>query len=138
MSSCADDHIISNGRMPLAPFRAQPPKGDTVIHKNIVANFRCFTNHHAHTVIDKKPASDFSGGMDFDSCQPAEKVGKNSRHKLKTAIPQPMGNPVSNESVNSRITNNDFKRIPGSRIFFQGHLNIFFNLIQHRVANAVF
>ena len=72
--------------MPLAPFGAQPPEGDTVINKNIIANFRRFTNHHAHAVIDEKPAPDFRGGMNFDSRQPAEKVGKNPRRKLKTVI----------------------------------------------------
>ena len=53
-----------------------------VINKNVVANFRCFPNHHPHPMIDKEPTPDFRGGVNFNPGQPTEEIGEDPSCKF--------------------------------------------------------
>ena len=62
--------------MAFALLRAQSAQGNTVIEKDVVADFRGLADDHAHAVVDEKLPADDRGGVDFDSRQPSRYKGK--------------------------------------------------------------
>ena len=72
----ADDHIIANGRVPLAAAGAGDPKGDLMIEVAVVADFRGLADHHAHAVVDHQPPAESGGRVDLDPGQPAARYAR--------------------------------------------------------------
>src|ERR1700733_12066640 len=62
----ANDHIVSDGRVPLAFLFACPPQRYALIEHRVIANSRRLGDRHAHAMIDKTPPSDRSAGMNFN------------------------------------------------------------------------
>src|SRR5579871_2052224 len=71
LGSAADDNVVFERGMAFAVFFAGAAMRDSLLEGNVVADDRCFSDHDAHTVIDKETASEFCAGMDFNSSEKA-------------------------------------------------------------------
>src|SRR5258708_11982741 len=79
LRSGTDHHAVPNGRMALAPFLAGSTQRHALIHQNVLADFRCFTDHHPCTVINEAAPPDLRARMNLDPSAGPDELRSDTR-----------------------------------------------------------
>ena len=108
-----------------AVFLAGASKGDALIQRDVVADFRGPADDHAHAVIDENAAADDCAGMNFDAGQDAADMGNKAADKAEPAAPRSMGDPMQQQRVKSGITEHHLDAGPRRRVPFAHRINVF-------------
>src|SRR5260370_8523442 len=104
-----DDHAGFERRMPLrAAGERGAAKRHALIDRAVIANFRRFTNHHAHAVIDEYTPPERRAGMDLDAGQETRELRDKPSEPAPARSPARMCDPVQHNRVNARITRHHF------------------------------
>jgi hypothetical protein len=77
-------------------------------------------------MIDEKPAPDTGSRMDFYTGRDAAKVGYQTGKEAAFADPKGMCKPVDQQSMKSRITENDFRYAAYGRIPLENRSDVLF------------
>ncbi len=109
--------------MALAALRAGAAERHALIQQHVVADLGGFADHHAHTVIDKKPATDAGAGMDLDSGEKARQLRDQARNKGNARAPQAVGETMKQNRVQPRVEQH-FPDISGGRIVTENSANV--------------
>src|SRR5690606_18473084 len=64
-----DDHVVADGRVPLAPLLARAAQHDTLIEGDVLSYLGGFADDDPHAVVDKTAGPDLGAGMDFNPRQ---------------------------------------------------------------------
>lgn len=59
-----------------------------MIHRDVIADFGCFADDDAGSVVNEKAFADFGAGVDFNTGQKPCNLGKDSGKKPKILSPQ--------------------------------------------------
>ncbi len=121
----AHHDVVADGRMPLPFLPGGSPKGDAVIHGHVVAHLAGLTDHDAHAVVDEKSLADLGPGMYLDTGQKPCHVGDETSEEVSLAQPEPMGEPVEQKRVESRVGKEDLGNAPCCRVPFEDCPHIF-------------
>jgi len=76
--------------MPLAVLLAGSAERHALIERDILADNGRLANHHAHAVIDEKPAANLRSRMDFDGREQARNLRQPARQQKEIVVPQPV------------------------------------------------
>src|SRR5690606_10919849 len=91
-------------------------QGNAVVQGAVVADFGGFTDHHAHTMVNKKTPADGGAGVNFETGKPAADGRHPARQPYKASQPQPVRQPVMHNSMQTRVSGQHFKGIAGGRV----------------------
>ena len=95
--------MIAHRRMAFATFFTGAAQGHALIQQHIVANLGGLTDHHSHTMVDEKPASDLSARMDLDAGDPSPKLRNEPGQQRDSQTVKPVGEPVQENRVQARV-----------------------------------
>ena len=70
-----DHHMIPQGGMALAALFTGAAERHALKQRDVVSDFGGFSDHHTHTMIDKKRGADLCTRMNLDSGQPSRELG---------------------------------------------------------------
>ena len=102
--------------MAFALLLAGAAQCDPLIEGDVVAHDCRFTDHDAHSVVNKQAAPDLGSGVDFNASEQAGYLGQESRRKAQPVLPEPVVDAVSPERVQSGVAEQDFEIRPRRRI----------------------
>src|SRR5690606_36342449 len=77
--AAANQHAVTQRRMALAFIPAGAAERDTVIERDVVANFGGFADDDTGAVIDKKTLTDTRTGMNIDIADQTSDKGQQAR-----------------------------------------------------------
>lgn len=118
----ADDHAVTDGGMAFPANHATAAESDAVIDRDVVADLRGFSDHHAGRVVDEHASTDDGTGVDIYTGQDASEFGSCPREQPGATLPQPVGEAVAPHGVHARVAEDDFQRGRGRRIPLPGSL----------------
>src|SRR5450830_722011 len=58
----SDQDVVTQGRMPLLLFQGSAAQDNTLVEEDVISDFSCFPDYHAHSVVDKKPPANHGAG----------------------------------------------------------------------------
>src|SRR5580704_17230249 len=108
-----DHDIVADGGMALAFFLAGSAQRHALIHEHVVANFRRFSDHHAHAVIDEASPADGRARMDLNAGQGPVDLRQNPRQLREPRLMHPVGGTMQQDRVEAGVTEEDFDRALG-------------------------
>lgn len=91
----ADDHAVTDGGMAFPANHATAAESDAVIDRDVVADLRGFSDHHAGRVVDEHASTDDGTGVDIYTGQDASEFGSCPREQPGATLPQPVGEAVA-------------------------------------------
>ena len=62
LGSGADGHAVADGGMAFPGIGAAAAEGDAVVHRDVVAHLRGFSDHHAGRVVDEQAGAEDAPG----------------------------------------------------------------------------
>src|SRR5690554_5108314 len=110
----SNHHAISKRWMAFAVLPACSTKGNAMVERTVITNFSSFTNHYAHTMINKETAAKFSARMDFDTGKPARNRRNPTRQPFQSPMPQTVTQAMNPNSMQARIIGKHFKEMTSS------------------------
>src|SRR5436190_11353546 len=102
--------------MPLAALAAGAAQRDALVQQNVVADDGGFADHHARAVINEEPAPDCRAGVNLDLREEAADLREDTRQQRDVPAIESMGESVRQDSVESRIAEEDLDDALGRRI----------------------
>ena len=105
----ADHDAVAQGGMALAFLLAGAPQGNALIEGDVVTHNGGFPNDGARAVVDEEAASKFGSGMDFDPGEQARHLGEPAGQEAQIMPPQPVGEMVCPNGMQSGIAEEDFQ-----------------------------
>lgn len=69
LRTSTDHYAVTDRGVSLAALMPRASECDAVIDQYIVTDDRCFTDHHAHTVVNEEATPDRGARVDFDTCE---------------------------------------------------------------------
>jgi hypothetical protein len=121
----ADHDVVSDSRMPLALLFARSTQCHALIKQRVVADLGGLTDHHAHAVIDKTPASDGGPRMDLDPSDTSIELRKDSRQQREAIGVQPVSRAMQQDGMKAGVTEKDFQRALGGWITVEDGFDLF-------------
>jgi hypothetical protein len=103
LRSRADDNVIPDSRVALAVLFAGASERDALIHSDVIADDRGFTDDHGRTVIDEETVTDLRAGMNLDQREDASDLGEEAGEKAEAFIPEPVIDAVKPKRVQAWI-----------------------------------
>ena len=128
-----DNAILQSG-MPFGLLPGGATKGYTMVQRYVITNFRSFTNHHAHAMVDKEAATNHRTRMNLDTGQPTRHMRDDTPQPKQAVPPEPVGQPVHPHSLKARIAGEYFKRGTCCRISVKGGGDVFLDMFPHGAA----
>jgi hypothetical protein len=105
------------GGMAFDPCEGPSTEGDAVVDHHVLADLRGLTNHHTHAVVDEEPAADRGTGMYFDAGPGPPQLGEQPCRKPQArCLPQPVGQPMDPDGVQTGIGEKVLKRTSSRRV----------------------
>ena len=98
----------------------------------VVAHLGGFTDDHAESMVDEHTMTNTGSRMNFDAGQHAGDVRNESRGCGQPHAPQRVGQPMKQDGVNTRVTEQDLERRSGGRIALAHDGNVFPDSLEHR------
>ena len=111
--------------MALTLVPTRPSQGNALIKRDVVTDYRGLTNDNTHAVIYKETPPDRGTWMNFDAGQPTGDRRKRSCDPLQAKTPKPMGEPVAQERVQTRVVGQHFESIASGGITMKHAVHIF-------------
>jgi hypothetical protein len=105
--------------MPFEFFLARTAERRTLIQCHVIANDRGFSNDDPHSVINEQATPNLRCRMNLDAGQEPGDLGEPSGQQAEMVVPKPVRKPVRANSVQTRVTQHDFKSRFGRWIAFQ-------------------
>lgn len=133
----ADDHAVTDGGMAFPANHATAAESDAVIDRDVVADLRGFSDHHAGRVVDEHASTDDGTGVDIYTGQDASEFGSCPREQPGATLPQPVGEAVAPHGVHARVAEDDFQRGRGRRIPLPGCSDVAPHGRQHGLVSHV-
>ena len=121
----SDHDAVADGGVAFFLLQTDPAQGHAVIQGDVVSDFRCLADHQAHAVIDENAAADFCGRVNLDTGQHPPDLGNKAADEFQIGVPGPVGHPVKQQGVQSRITEQYLGAGPCRRILFHDDADIF-------------
>ena len=116
---CADNNIVADRGMSLYFLPRCSTQRNAVVESDIIADFGRLANDNTHAVVNKEPFADLRSGVYLNTGQKPAHVRSKSPYKKHLMLPEPMPQPVKQNRVKTRITEQDLKDTPGRRIAFK-------------------
>ncbi len=117
------------------PLRATRERGaakrHALIDRAVIANFRRFTNHHAHAVIDEYTPPERRAGMDLDAGQETRELRDKPSEPAPARSPARMCDPVQHNGVKARITRHHCPSAAGGWIALADGSDVFAESVEH-------
>ena len=117
--------------MALTLVPAGSAQGDTLVEGDVIADNGGLPDDHPHAVVNKKATADGGAGVDLDARQPPRKGGNASRQPLEIRPPYPVGKPVEQQRVQSRVVGQNLECVPGSRVPVEHTADVLFDSLKH-------
>ena len=99
----ANHNVIAERGMALAALFARAAERDTLIQRDVIADFARFADDHAHGVVDEETTADFRSRVNFHARHETSELARNARQAFQAVVPQPMLNDVAPTSMQARI-----------------------------------
>ncbi len=117
------------------PFGALIERGAAQRHAlvdgAVVADFRRFTDDHAHAVVDEHAPTNGGAGMNLDAGEPAPPVRNPPPEPVPAALPAGMRHAVKQQGVQARITGDNLPGRTRGRVALQDDLDGLTQSLQH-------
>ena len=68
LGTCTDHNICRKGGVALAVGFSGASQGDSLIKQALITDYSCFTDYHAHAVVDENAHADPRAGVNLDTC----------------------------------------------------------------------
>src|SRR5512138_3044799 len=88
LGPCANDHMIADSRVTFDLVQTCAAQCDSVIDGDIVPDFSCLADNHAHAMIDEEVMPDRRTWMDFNTGEPAHDLRNRACDQFETTLPQ--------------------------------------------------
>ena len=102
-----------------------------MVKRDIVTDDSGFTDHHAHAMVDEKPAADGGARMNLDTGQHARQMCREAAQPAKAVPPEPMGDTMQDQGVNARIAGQNLPERAYCRIAVKDRTNILTQIPEH-------
>ena len=110
---------LAQGGVALLVTRARPAQGHALSQVAVVADNGRLADDNAHAVVDKETFAYLCAGMYFDTGEKPAYMRNKSPNKKHLMLPEPMAQPIKQNRVKTRITEQDLKDTPCSRVTFK-------------------
>src|SRR5262249_52591718 len=115
----ADDGVT------LTVVLSRTPEGDVVEHHAIVTDHRGFTDYHSGAVVDEKASANLRPWMNLHPGKESTQRGDYSSQEAQTEPGvQPVRDPVDEDSVQGRVTEDNLQPTMSGRIIALDRANI--------------
>src|SRR5210317_1210930 len=84
-------------------------EGHAMIKGDVVTDFSCFTDDHAHTVVDKEFLAYFCTRMNFNSGQETTGVGGKPTKEVELMGPEPVSDTIEPNCVQAWIAEDNLE-----------------------------
>ena len=111
--------------MALAALLARAAEGHALKERHVIADLSGLADDHTHAVVNEQARTDGCAGMDLDTGKEPGKLRQGARDKGNAFLPEPMGKPVEQERVNSRVREGDLDPARCGGIHGKGRLEVF-------------
>ena len=112
------------------------PRGTSQRHSMIegavVTDFRGFTNHHTHTMVNKEAPANVCARVNFDSGQPARQGRENACQPAEFRLPEAMVQTMPEHRVDAWIGGQNLKGVARRGIALQRTGHIFAKSLKHQ------
>src|SRR5438270_11182068 len=98
---------------------ACPAESHTLVDRYVVAYGGGFSDHHAHSMVNKEAFAQDGAGMNLNSCEQASPLREQPGHQEQSVIPEPMCNAVCPDRVQAGIAQEHLEARSRRRIAFQ-------------------
>jgi hypothetical protein len=113
----ADDNAVAESWMPFPALVARAAERDTLVQDHVVPNFGRFANDYSETMIDEQPFADYGPWMDLNAGQKTSQLRDDAGDQVHSPAIEPVRDTVKQNSVQARVTKQDFQGILGGWIF---------------------
>jgi hypothetical protein len=124
LGSGANQDTIAQGGMALALVPTGASQRDSVVKRDIVADFRRLANNHSCSMIDEEATADGCSGMNVDIAPKPGEKSQQARQVMKSATPQAVAQTVHENGMHAGVSGQYFKTGAGRRIALKntGHI----------------
>src|SRR5436190_21832211 len=129
--ACPDHHVIPQRRMAFSLFFTGTSKSHALIEQDIIADLRCFPNHNSGAVVDKEATPNPRTGVNLNSCKESADLRDYARYQRYLTQIQPVCQPVQQNGMEARITQNDFQDALRGRIFTEDRIDLLPDCSEH-------
>ena len=98
----------------------------TVVNRAVVANLSGFTDNNAHAVVNKQTLSDFCTRVNFNASTVTSTLRDDTGNGKEPVFIKPMCFPITADSFQTGIRQQNFQCAAGSWVFLLDDGNIFF------------
>ena len=129
-----DHDALAQGGVALGAFvESCAAERDALVNRAVVADFGCFANDYAETVINEYAPPDFGARVNLDAGQHAADMRHEAAKPQKACCPQPVGGTVDHDRVQPGVTGEHLELAAGSRISLKDAGDVFAQIVQHSV-----
>src|SRR5438552_8553276 len=117
--------------MALFLSQTRATQSDTLVNGDVIADLGCFTDDHAHPMVNEEAPADPRPRMDLDPRKEATGVADKAGNAFKTTLPYGVRHTVEKKRMKAGIGENDFPDVTRRRIAIEYDLDIFLERFPH-------